>query len=43
MISRKRNGLGMPEKYMKEFKKVAAKFDVDFHNICLNNNDNCPI
>jgi len=41
IISRERNGLGMPNRYKEEFKRVTSKFNIDYDEMCLNNNDNC--
>ena len=43
VLSRKRNEKEMPKKYHEEFRRLAAKFGIDYDkDLCINNNDLCP-
>jgi len=43
VLSRKRNENDMPQKYHEEFRRLAAKFGIDYDkDLCINNNDLCP-
>ena len=43
VLSRKRNEKDMPKKYHEEFRRLAAKFGIDYDkDLCINNNDLCP-
>ena len=43
VMSRQRNGRGIPQKTLDEFKRVAARFGITWDMMCENNNDLCPV
>ena len=43
VMSRHRNGRGMPRETLDEFKRVARRYGLTWDMMCENNNDLCPV